>query len=186
MATLARLLGDGDALADLPEEVVDVVGHLGKGDGGVAAGVGVGCGAKEPGGFAGRRALVALDVVEVFEADEGVAAEGAAEAETVLLQGEGAAEQHDGEDAEEEAEGQLVGVNGADAVVQEQREVDGERVDGEESAAEEEGEGGGGKGIDEIGWAEAVAVRAWLAAAGDEGGEEAHEGLQQKFHVFGG
>ncbi len=186
MATLAGLLGEGCALADGAEEVFDVVGHLGEGDGLVAAGEWVGDGAEKPGGFAGGAALVAFDVVEGGEGDGGGAAEGLAEVDALFVERKCAIEHGEGEDAEKQAQGQLVTVDFREPALKEERDIDGEGVDGEGEGAEKEGEGAGAKGIDEIGLAEAVAVRAWLAAAGDEGGEEAHEGLQQKFHVFGG
>ena len=129
VAALAGLLGEWDALADLAEEVVDVVGHLGEGDGGVAAGDGVGGGAEKPGGLAGGSAVVTLDVVHVSIADEGIAAEGAAEAEAFLFKGEGAEEHEGGDGSAKEAEGELVRVYGGNVVVQQQRDVEGEGVE---------------------------------------------------------
>lgn len=178
-----RELGQRDAFADLPKKLVDVVGHLGHGDGLLTPGDWMGGGSDEVGGATGGWTAVALDVVQVSEADEGGGTEQTAEPQTFFAERKRAGEHDGGENSEQETRGCLVRMDGMEAAMDEQRKVYGKRVEGERGAAKKEDLSAWAEGIDQDRLSGAVTVRARISTARDEGCEEPHERFQQEVHA---
>lgn len=139
-------------------------------------------GADEPGGFAGRSALVALDVVEVFPKDVGMGApKEAAEVEALFIEREGASEQKQGGDAEDQGQRKAVVVDGVEVAMEDGGSIRGKSEGGEGKAAEKEKGNTGAEGVDQDG-AVLVAIGMGCAATADKRGEETKEGFEQEVH----